>query len=155
MSVRSSKNLKNSISTTSTHRKTSKRNRRSGKLSCSSYSSKDETSLHGIAQWSASPNLIGLVVLSRPRGDVAPSCKPDIVVALGVFDDLLECVDGRYARTQVAMRDHIHHRGIFWPDFVAIIEFILELFEKFVTRSFFLHPVIIDGVLVRNHDQHL
>jgi hypothetical protein len=75
---------------------------------------------------------IPLVILSRPRRNIAAPCKPHVVVTFRVFDDLLEGIDRRHARAQVAVRDHVHHGWVFRTNFVAIIEFVFEFFKKFV-----------------------
>ena len=51
------------------------------------------------------------------------------------------------------MGDDVHHRGIFRPDPVAEIELVYEFREEVVARSLLLHPVVVDRVLVRDHDK--
>jgi hypothetical protein len=52
------------------------------------------------------------------------------------------------------VRDHVHHGGIVRSDLVAVIKLVFELLKKVVARPFLLHPVIVDRVLVRDHDKH-
>lgn len=44
------------------------------------------------------PFLVALIILSRPGGYVAAAGEPDIFVALGVLDDLLEGINRRHPR---------------------------------------------------------